>query len=260
MMLTKLVLSTRGFRYWVDSILYHLRYRHGNKRLEVLKNRYRGRPILVVGNGPSLNKTPLDDFRKVFSIGMNKIFLLFPRVKWRPNIILCINNLVIQQSWPDLLKSGIPTFLSWKGRWFIDRSSRKSFNYFLSLPSSDFSSNPLDGVGSAGTVTYAALQFAYFMGANPIILFGIDHSFNCSGTANEIVKMEGPDPNHFDPNYFADGQNWGLPNYQTSELAYRNAKAAFEADNRKIYDATIGGKLDIFPKISVNEARQICNV
>ncbi len=257
-MLRSILIRSRPVRYLFDNITY--RCFSSRNSLSKLKNIYKGRPMLVVGNGPSLNKTPLDNFSAVPSIGMNKIFLLFPCVKWRPNLVVCTNNLVIKQSWQFFIRSNVPTFLSWKGRWFIDRNERNSFNYFLSLSSREFSANPLEGVGSAGTVTYTALQFAYFMGANPVILFGVDHSFSCEGKANEIVKMEGSDPNHFDPNYFAEGQKWGLPNYELSELAYRNSKNAFEKDGRHVYDATINGKLDIFPKIGVEEAREICSL
>lgn len=255
-MLTRLLLRTRPIRYWFDRKTFA--FNADCQAIINLRNKYKGLPMLVIGNGPSLNKTPLDEFCHVPSIGVNKINLLFHRVSWRPILILCVNNLVVQQNWQTFVQNKIPVFLSWKARWFIPRSERRSVSYFLSLPSSEFSLDPTEGVGSAGTVTYTALQFAYFMGANPVILFGVDHSFSYEGRTNEIVKMEGSDPNHFDPNYFAEGQKWGLPNFDRIELAYRNAKNAFEKDKRLIYDATIGGKLDIFPKISVETAKRIC--
>ena len=104
------------------------------------------------------------------------------------------------------------------------------------------------------------MQFAYSMGANPVILFGVDHSFKTEGSANTIEVRKGEDVNHFDPNYFAAGQRWGIPNLDGSELAFQKAKEAFEKDGRTIYDATINGKLQIFPKITVDEARQHCNL
>ena len=259
-MLTNFMLSSIGLRYYLDSLLYNIRYSAGNRQLEILKNICPGKPILVIGNGPSLNKTPLKEFAKITAIGMNKINLLFDNTSWRPNFIVCTNNLVIRQNRTFFRKSDIPVFLSWKGRWFLGTGKSREVGYFLSLNSSDFSRDLSVGVGSAGTVTYTALQFAYYMGADPVILFGVDHSFNFEGKANEIVKMKGIDPNHFDPNYFANNDRWGLPNFERIELAYRNAKAAFEGDNRKIYDATIGGKLQIFEKISVERAKQLCGI
>jgi hypothetical protein len=225
-----------------------------------LRNKYQNKPLLIVGSGPSLNQTPLDDFLKVPSIGMNKIDLLFPKVKWRPALIICINNLVVRQHRQNFVKSEIPVFLSWKCRSFVKRRDRKSLNYFLSLPQREFSHDLREGAGSSGTVTYAALQFAYFMGANPVILFGIDHSFTFEGTANQYVRRKGKDVNHFDPNYFKEGSYWGLPNLESSEFGYMQAKQAFEKDGRNVYDATINGKLHIFPKITVDQAKKYCGI
>ncbi|MFK7840888.1 MAG: hypothetical protein AB8B54_01370, partial [Sphingorhabdus sp.] len=110
------------------------------------------------------------------------------------------------------------------------------------------------GMGSGATVTYAALQLAYHMGANPVIIVGVDHSFDKSGSANIYEKRSGADNNHFDPNYFKDGSYWGVPNLDASEEVFLKSRIAFEQDGRKIYDATVDGKLQIFEKIAIDDA------
>jgi len=228
--------------------------------LSELRNKYRNKPMLVVGNGPSLNQTPLDDFLEIASVGMNKIDLLFARVRWRPTLIICVNGLVVKQHWRNFVRYEIPVFLSWKCRLSVKRRYRKSLYYFLSLSQRKFSHDLCEGVGSAGTVTYAALQFAYYMGANPVILFGVDHSFTFQGAPSQIVKRRGEDVNHFDSNYFEENTYWGLPDLELSEFAYEQAKNVFEENGRHIYDATINGKLNVFPKISVDEAKKYCGI
>ena len=47
------------------------------------------------------------------------------------------------------------------------------------------------------TVTYTALQLAYFMGCDPVILIGVDHNFTTPGQPNVTVVSSGDDPNHF---------------------------------------------------------------
>ena len=257
-MLKKLLFWSRPFRYWLDNFAYEKSADHSP--LKKLKDIYKGQPMIIVGNGPSLNKTPLDDFVGVPSIGMNKIDLLFYRVKWRPDLIICTNNLVIKQHVHQFLKNGISVYLSWKGRWFVPAGSRKKLNFFNSLNTTEFSKDLVHGVGSAGTVTYTALQFAYYMGSDPVILFGVDHSFAFEGNPNEIAKRKGPDQNHFDPNYFKDGSKWGLPNLDLSEVGYENAKGVFNNDGRKVYDATVGGKLTVFPKITIGRAKELCSL
>lgn len=210
--------------------------------------------MLVVGNGPSLNETPLNDFSSIPSIGMNKIDLIYPRTIWRPEFVVCANNLVAKQHQDVFAASGIPTFLAWKARWLLSGENRKKLQFFNMTLSNAFSTDPSKGFGSSATVTYIALQMAYWMGADPVILLGVDHSFKYSGPEATYQKREGPDTNHFDPNYFKAGSYWGTPDLHQSEIEYAYARQAFEADGRRVLDATVGGKLNTFGKLDIAEA------
>lgn len=261
MLFFKIVNTIRPFRYYVEKILYRRPTNVQNiGQIKKLKDRFKDNPLIIVGNGPSLNKTPLDEFGDIPSIGMNKINLLFDRVDWRPSIILSSNPLVVKQNQDFFGTTKIPVFLSWKNRWLIGRKARRNASYYLQINTREFSKDVSVGVGAGATITYAAMQFAYYMGANPVILVGIDHSFATKGPANEVVKSKEDDASHFDPNYFGKGTWWQLPDLDFSEQAYMRAKKAFEEDGRVIYDATIDGKLQVFEKISIEEMRRVCAV
>ena len=249
-----LISFTKSLRYFIESMLYS---KKEMKNVENLKDICKGNTVVIVGNGPSLNKTPLDEFSECTSIGMNKIDMIFDRVSWRPNFIVAENNLVVKQHWEKMRSHGVKCILSWKTRWFIPKKNRDSFSYYLSLASNEFSTDIQNGFGTSSTVTYSALQLAYYMGAKNVVLLGIDHSFATKGKPLTYERREGPDNNHFDPNYFASGGYWGVPDLDDSEIGYMKAKKAFESDGRKIYDATVGGKLDLFEKISISSALQI---
>jgi hypothetical protein len=152
------------------------------------------------------------------------------------------------------VESDVPVFLSWKSRRFVPSRQRHKVNFFLSLIDDGFSPDVSAGVGASPTVTYTALQFAYHMEADPVILFGVDHSFTATGPANAIAVRRGEDVNHFDPNYFKAGSIWGVPDLDGSERVYRLAKQAFDAAGRTVLDGTVGGKLTVYPKISVDDA------
>jgi hypothetical protein len=172
-----------------------------------------------------------------------------------------MNNLVVRQNSDFFLTSDIPVFMAWKSRWFLGGRRGKNIHYFLSKPTPAFSRDVSQWVGALGyTLTYIAMQFAYFTGANPVILFGVDHSFQYKGADMEVVKSTGPDANHFDPNYFGPGMYWGTPDLAGNQRDYERAKAAFEDDGRTILDATVGGKLQLFRKISGAEAKDLCRV
>lgn len=249
-----IVAAVRPLRYWFDDLTYKLMA--DKNALPALKDKYKGQPMLVVGNGPSLNQTPLEDFAGVPAIGMNKIDLLFSRSTWRPSMIVCANDAVVMQHKEKFSTSEIPIWLAWKNRWYMPRKTN-NVSYYLNRNATDFRTDLEDGVSVGHTVTFVALQLAYWMGADPVIVFGVDHSFAFSGKAQEYVRWKGPDVNHFDPNYFQHGSLFGNPNLETSEQQYADALRNFESDGRRIYDATIGGKLQIFPKVSLDEARKL---
>lgn len=247
----QLLKKTKPVRYKLDDWLYR---RSGEgRRLEPLRNIYKGRPLLLVGNGPSLNETPLDAFAEIPAIGMNKIDLIFPRVAWRPSMIVCVNNVVVMQHAEVFRSSAIPIYLAWKSRWFARRGNADSIRYYNMSLDESFSTDITERIGSGVTVTYMALQLAYFTGADPVIIVGVDHSFDKTGD-HIYERRQGPDVNHFDPNYFSPGTVWGLPNLDESEVAYARSREAFERAGRRIVDATVGGKLQTFEKIGIDEA------
>lgn len=251
----QILAATKTLRYRHDLITY--RKNADKEMIRNLKDINIGKTVLVVGNGPSLNRTPLSDFERTPSIGMNKIDLIYDRTKWRPQIVVCLNNLVARQHQNHFASSEIPSLVAWKSRHFIKRSNRKNINYFNTLKESAFSTDALHGFGSSATVTFIALQLAYWMGAQNVILFGVDHSFQFKGETSTYQKTSGPDHNHFDPNYFKSGTFWGTPDLDQSEVDYHKARIAYQAKGRKIFDATIDGKLTVFPKISLDEARKM---
>jgi hypothetical protein len=100
------------------------------------------------------------------------------------------------------------------------------------------------------TVTYIALQLAFHMGFEQVILIGVDHNYTTQGKPNTTVVSQGDDPNHFNAGYFGKGFRWQLPDLYTSENSYQMARQAYQAAGRQVIDATVGGKLTVFPKVA----------
>jgi hypothetical protein len=86
------------------------------------------------------------------------------------------------------------------------------------------------------------------MGFSTVLLVGVDHRYEYQGMPNEEQLAVGPDPNHFDQNYFTGGVRWNLPDLEMSEASYQLAREAFERDGRRIVNLTPGTALDVFPK------------
>lgn len=56
------------------------------------KDKHTGERIFIVGNGPSLEHTPLSLLQDEYSIAMNRIDNLFNKTSWRPTYYLQANN------------------------------------------------------------------------------------------------------------------------------------------------------------------------
>lgn len=207
-------------------------------------NRYRGQKAVICCNGPSLNGVNLEQLNGTFTFGLNKIYLKYPDTSWRPSVIVAVNPLVIEQAREVYERDTIPLFLSSYGTRHIKRRNEVEFLY--SLSSHIFSLNPSIGVFEGYTVTYVALQLAYYFGFAKVALVGCDHNFSTKGPASMVVKTHGQDNNHFAANYFGDGTAWQLPDLEGSEFAYRMAREAFHADGRQIVNCTVGGNLELF--------------
>lgn len=214
--------------------------------------------MLIVGNGPSLRSTPLDQFVGTPSIGMNKIDLIFPTTRWRPLIIVCSNTMVVRQHIDKWRRQAVPLYLAWKARWFVPADFRRHAKFFHVSNAKVFSRDVSREVGFGHTVTYTALQFAHYMGADPVIIVGVDHSYASAGKPLQYKRMGQVDNNHFVSDYFSQGQLWGLPDLEGSEVDYIRARKAFEDEGRRIFDATVGGHLRVFKRITIDEAKERC--
>lgn len=241
---TEIVHRTYRFRLWLDSIVYKLLSPHNH--WEIL-DQFKGKDILVVGNGPSLRRTELDKIDMV-SIGMNKINLFFDKTTWRPNIITCVNGLVTKQNRKFFNSTDIVLVLPARA-WYLGIKHRKNVLFVRTYAAKDFMNDVTKGIDFCGsTVTYTALQIAATMNPKSVNIVGVDHNFtkNVKNSAS-IEKFEGDDDNHFDPNYFK-GQLWGLPDLEGSEVAYTRARKYFDGCSIPIIDYTIDGKCQIFVK------------
>jgi hypothetical protein len=221
---------------WFQSIL----------RIRQLKNKHEGKRCFIIGNGPSLKKTDLSLLKNEITFGMNRIYMLFDKLNFCTTYYVSINKLVVKQFAHDIERLPCTKFINLRAADFINFTDDMMF--IRPGDRLQFCTDLAEGYGKGGTVTYAAIQIAYYMGFDTIILIGVDHSFTTKGTPNSEVVSKGDDPNHFDPQYFGKGVRWQLPDLEKSELAYQTAKNHFEQAGRKIVDATIDGNLQVFPK------------
>jgi hypothetical protein len=216
-------------------------------------DRHKGQRCFIIGNGPSLRQTDLSFLKGEVTFGLNRIYLLFPEIGFKTTYLVSVNDLVLEQCAGDFRALDLPKFFTWRARRWFSTDPRTIFMDTDYTGPENFSANAAGRVFEGFTVTYVALQLAFYMGFDEVILVGVDHHFTTQGPANTAVVSAGDDPNHFSPNYFGKGFKWQLPDLEGSERAFRLAKSAYEAAGRKVLDATVGGKLKVFQKVSYSE-------
>lgn len=223
-------------------------------KLFQFRNKHAGEDCFIIGNGPSLNKMDLSLLNDYYTFGMNKIFLIFKRVKLDLDYLVAVNPFVIEQSidFYSNCSDSFKIFLSSRGAKKYDTQNNNIY-YLNSGGKLDNPGKVLSYIWEGYTVTFVTIQLAYFMGFKNIYLVGVDHNFSQKGKPNEVQEMDNDDINHFDPSYFK-GNKWQLADLEGAELGYNTAKKFFVTDNRQIIDATVDGKLEIFPKINYQDA------
>ena len=185
-------------------------FAHENKeRLARFAGKHSGERCFILGNGPSLAAMDLSPLEQEFTFGTNRIYLYFDKMGFATSYFVSINELVLEQFGKDIGKLPMPKFLNWNRRALFGSSDESivyvNLKYSMGDTFEEDIRRPLSG---GGTVTYVALQIAFFMGFQEVILIGVDHNFSSKGTPNTTaLRRTGSDKDHFLPNYLRKRQN-----------------------------------------------------
>ena len=220
-------------------------------KLKSLKNIHQGKRCFIIANGPSINSMDLAVLKKEITIGMNRIYLHENKLGFLPNYLVVNDVALTLAQFPNEFANVATTKLYlWNGRKYFN--GIKDIIYFKQIFRVHFADDFSKAIYGGHSVTYACLQLAYYLGCTEVILIGKDHSYKETGVPGKTVKSTGNEKNHFISGYYKKGMKWEIPDYKGEELAYEMARKHFEQNGRKVFDATVGGKLNIFEKVEFN--------
>jgi len=214
-------LAAQHAKQW-PAATFHPWRRASIRRLAAFKDIHRGERCVIIGNGPSLQKTDVGKLKGEYTFGMNRIYLAFPQWGFKTSYYVSINDLVVEQCAEDIRALPMPKFISWHARCYLTPTDSTNFLH-TTYAGPKFATDVRRRVWEGATVTYVAMQLAYYMGFSQVILIGVDHSFASKGQPNATVVSQGDDPDHFDARYFGKGFRWQLPDLDTSEVGYTMA-------------------------------------
>lgn len=249
-------LMARTQRYRMASLGFSMT-KNENRLLEY-KNKHKGQRAFILGNGPSLNKTDLTKLKDEHTFAVNGIFLNYEKMGFHPTYYVVEDTLVAEDRSKEINSYKGPQaqfFGNYLNYCIEDKPDniwlnvKMDYREFEGFP--HFSKDAVRRVWVGGSVTYICLQLAYYMGFTEVYMIGFDHSYHIPKTAivegNDITSTE-DDVNHFHPDYFGKGYRWHDPKVDRMEKGFENARKAFEEDGRKVFNATVGGHLNVFPR------------
>ena len=236
-------------------------------RLMELKDKHKGERCVVIGNGPSLNKTDLDQLKGTPTFGVNGIYYADTRLPEPLAFYVVEDTKVFEENTADVLAYGrekaqtfiLPTlYRPSLGPEDDPIMFRMNGGFYrtkdLSCCRPRFSTNAAEVLYCGQSVTIINLQLAYWMGFSEVGLIGMDFSYAIpQGTQiqGSLYTSAGDDPNHFDPRYFGAGKTWKDPRLNRVLSNYFLAKAIYESDGRRIVNCTVGGALEAFDRVDL---------
>lgn len=230
---------------------YRAQQAHAQKRLADL-SAARKETCVIVANGPSLNKSNLELLANADVIVSN-FATISDRLRPHATYFTVVNDLVAVQGSTDFNQLTIPRVVPfWLGNAL---NPGEDTIYLPATVIPEFCTAP-DGVVSwRSTVSFYNMQLAYMLGYEKVVLIGFDHSYVQAETLKEgdAIEQKSEDPNHFDPRYFQ-GKTWQAADTGNMEKMYELAFAAYRKAGRSIVNATEGGKLETFPRVTLGTA------
>lgn len=230
--------------------------------LLALREKYAGtKRAFIIGNGPSLNDTDLSLLKDEVTFCVNGFFLKMPELGWEPTFYMVEDHLVAEDRAEAInaltgpLKL-FPAYLAYcidpgEDVVFFNHRPRKSYPRGF-----DFTSDAASITYTGCTVTFTAMQLAHWLGFEEIYLIGVDASYSIPEDVEQsdqygvgVLDMGSDDPNHFHPDYFGKGYRWHDPQVDKMLEAYSEARNYADAAGRPIYNATVGGELEVFQRV-----------
>ena len=243
-------------------------------KIKQFRNCHKGRKrCFVIGNGPSLTISDLEKLQGEISFASNTIYAVYDYTTWRPNYYFMgdpafANKIAEDEMTLKKIVSNCDTaFISVLVKEFNKRNDDR-FNNICYIRRGNkidndsklpcFSEECSEVVYASSTITYVLLQMAVYMGFNEIYLLGIDFSFSneqykdgtvqSKNISNHMELIEKEDRKFNEMAKDRVGYSY-LAYIDMQKNGYLSAKKYADEHGIKIYNATRGGKLEVFERV-----------
>ncbi len=227
--------------------LHYLLSSSNKRKLLAIKNKHKGEKCFIIGNGPSLTIEDLNKIKNEQVMVANSIIRIFSDLSYIPPYYFSQDPIVIKDNYTSIEnQKGCTKFIR---SFYSKRYQFSNSTYFNLIDSSiDFSNDISKKIYCGWSVTYSMIQFAAYMGFTEIYLLGVD--FNYAKNNTEINT-----DCYFDKRLFNKNVKYALPKTAITLAAFSKAKEYAEKNGVKIYNATRGGKLEVFNRVDFDNLK-----
>ncbi len=233
-------------------------------RLLEFKNKFRGERCFIIALGPSLTANDLELIAShhEYTFSMNRCYQFFDKTSWRPDFYFISDNRGFTPELRKFIKEmisdgitiiynkfaipkGMPKCALYYKVNFLDVILKMSQNkkYRDKARHTRFSTDAYDYIYDGSTCVHSIIQLAYYMGFSEIYLVGCDCGVVDDKSYSDL--LDNPVKNIENMNKLGDEYI----------LDYQSLKDDIEKKSLdlKIFNSTRGGRLNIFPRISLDD-------
>jgi len=222
------------------------------KKINEFHDKHKGQRCFVVGTGPSLNKTKLELLENEIVFGVNTFYKAMKQYTVPCTYYLLGDFHVLEDHYKEVLSLDVTLFLGGRAtKTYLD--NRDEYNKIqqhepiLIRKFADLRDTYNWKIKDLTKGAYAChqvvcdlgLQVPYHMGFSEVYLLGCD----CDYSKGQ----------HFDGEKFSFINPTTEKYWSETFLEYESIKQGYEADGRKIFNATPGGKLEVFDRVHLED-------
>lgn len=226
--------------------------RRDDLKIANLKNCHKGERCFVIATGPSLVLEDVEKIKHETTLAVNSIFRLYDKTDWRPDYYVFLDpNL-----YKTYYKKGFIDLDSFYKKACIlnslDRNIAEArdlyfvhtnwLDHMYNYGSSEFkyTDDLRYGINDFYSVTQDSICLAMYMGFSEIYLLGADNDY--LGDKIHFIKTDGDLPIDYE---------LAIKTQKCMDMAYNELKRIADERDIKIYNATRGGKLEVFPRVTI---------
>lgn len=221
------------------------------KSMKKLKNNAKKRRCFIAATGPSLTKEDLELLEGEVTFGVNSIFLMYDKTKWRPDYYVCTDAGYFKKIYEEykfdimnLARKDI--FLNAASRDIGKKNNKthyisfSNWNRVYDFDAYQFQDDIVSGLYAFGTVTNIVIAIAMYMGYKDIYLIGADCSNLNRHFINDITDQEKTD-------------SYVDQTIQIQLSGYKLMDSETKKKGVKVYNATRGGALEVFERVALEK-------